>query len=60
MPLHADEQGKRRILDPLDDAIGRGSDDAQAVADLVDRLLVTRVHDDIEMPDPLGHRCTGN
>ena len=43
VPLDAQEQRQGGIFGALDDAVGGGADDAQAAADLVDRLLVIAV-----------------
>ena len=60
VPLHADHElvavGR---LDGLDDAVGRPRDGPQALAELVDRLMVEGVDLDLERPDDLGEAAVG-
>src|ERR1051326_1901218 len=44
VPLHAEVERMARVLEAFDDAVGRVRGDAQAVADVLDGLVMRRVH----------------
>src|SRR5688500_2032446 len=60
VPLHAQPQRHRRVLDGLDDPVRRLGDDPQPAADLVHGLLVARVADGhLALADRAGQRRLG-
>ena len=56
VPLDSGKKGKRGIFEGFDHAIRGGGDDAEIAADLVHRLLVIGVGDDLAVADGLGEQ----
>jgi len=59
VPLHGGEERHRRVFERLDNAVGRGGDDPQALADFVHRLLVIRVDGDVALANRAAELAVG-
>src|SRR6266498_730994 len=56
MPLHADVERMRWILDPFDDAVGSERGDTQPFADVTDRLVMRGIHVQLLFTEDLGEQ----
>ncbi len=56
VPLHAEAEARRGILDRLDDAVGRGRGRDEAGRDRLDRLMMAAVHGDRLVHQPFAHQ----